>query len=349
MNNGHSIGGFPASYVYLGNGSVLGVPVSDLLLIVMMGIGIFITQLTPIGNRIYALGGNETVVRQEGINVDGLKLFVYMFSGFCASIAGILLSAQLDTVHPIQGEPYLLDAIAACVIGGVSLAGGTGRVALAVAGALIIGSLRNVLDLLGFTPFSRMFWSGRLSSGGFRLWPVSLETRGPRMRRIINRVLKNGSAVILVLLTLVGIVFVRNFATIDNGAIIARQSAIPAIAVLGMTMVLMTGGNDLSVGFVVGLASTATYQRRKRRHAPPSFAPGGRPNGPSGAPDIGIHRRRGHCFGLVSCPPDRVRPGTERFRFQPMCRLPERPSDTARVNVLTTSSAAAWPRLPACF
>ena len=131
MNNGHSIGGFPASYVYLGNGSVLGIPVSDLLLIVMMAIGIFITQFTPTGNRIYALGGNETVVRQEGIN-DRLKLFVYTFSGFCVSIAGILLSAQLDTVHPIQGDPYLLDTIAACVIGGVSLAGGEGRVTRAM-------------------------------------------------------------------------------------------------------------------------------------------------------------------------------------------------------------------------
>jgi ribose/xylose/arabinose/galactoside ABC-type transport system permease subunit len=153
MNNGRSIGGFPASYVHIGNGSFLGIPVSDLLLLVMMGIGIFITQFTPAGNRIYALGGNETVVRQEGINVDGLKLFVYAFSGFCASIAGILLSAQLDTVHPIQGDPYLLDTIAACVIGGVSLAGGEGRVAMAVMGALIIGSVRNVLDLLGVHPF----------------------------------------------------------------------------------------------------------------------------------------------------------------------------------------------------
>jgi ribose transport system permease protein len=78
------------------------------------------------------------------------------------------------------------------------------------------------------------------------------------MKRIIHHVLKNGSAVILVFLVVVGIVFVRNFASIDNAAIVARQSAIPAIAVLGMTMVLMTGGIDLSVGFVVGLASTAT-------------------------------------------------------------------------------------------
>jgi ribose transport system permease protein len=78
------------------------------------------------------------------------------------------------------------------------------------------------------------------------------------MRSIIQRALKSGSAVILVLLVLVGIVFVRNFASVDNATVIVRQSAIPAIAVLGMTMVLMTGGIDLSVGFVVGLASTAT-------------------------------------------------------------------------------------------
>jgi ribose/xylose/arabinose/galactoside ABC-type transport system permease subunit len=78
------------------------------------------------------------------------------------------------------------------------------------------------------------------------------------MRKIIQHALKNGSAVILVLLVLVGIVFVHNFASVDNAAVIVRQSAIPAIAVLGMTMVLMTGGIDLSLGFVVGLASTAT-------------------------------------------------------------------------------------------
>src|SRR5258707_12717750 len=152
MNNGRSIGGFPASYVHIGNGSFLGIPVSDLLLLVMMGIGIFITQFTPTGNRIYALGGNETVVRQEGINVDGLKLFVYAFSGFCASIAGILLSAQLDTVHPIQGDPYLLDTIAACVIGGVRLSGRCGRVGMAVAGGLIIGSVGKMLGLPGGQP-----------------------------------------------------------------------------------------------------------------------------------------------------------------------------------------------------
>jgi ribose transport system permease protein len=78
------------------------------------------------------------------------------------------------------------------------------------------------------------------------------------MRGIIQTMLKNGSAAILVLLVFLGIVFVRNFASVDNAVVIVRQSAIPAIAVLGMTMVLMTGGIDLSLGFVVGLASIAT-------------------------------------------------------------------------------------------
>src|SRR5260221_1564944 len=149
MNNGRSIGGFPASYVHIGNGSFLGIPVSDLLLLVMMGNGIFITQFTPTGNRIYALGGNETVVRQEGINVDGLKLFVYAFSGVCASIAGILLSALLDTVHPIQGDPYLLDTIAACVIGGGRPPGGGGRGARAGGGVLHNGLRVKLVGVLG--------------------------------------------------------------------------------------------------------------------------------------------------------------------------------------------------------
>src|SRR5258708_40368312 len=108
MAKGGSVGGFPASYGHIGNGSFLGIPVSDLVLLVMMGIGIFITQFTPTGNRIYALGGYETVVRQEGIKVDVLKLFVSAFSGICASIVDILLSAQLDTVHPIQVDTYIL-------------------------------------------------------------------------------------------------------------------------------------------------------------------------------------------------------------------------------------------------
>lgn len=162
MNGGRSIGGFPASYVFLGNGAIAGIPVSDYLMVIFLGIGLFIMELTPLGNHILALGGNEMVLRQEGISVARRQLFVFGFSGFCVGVGGLLLSAQLDTVHPIQGEAFQLDAIAACIIGGVDLAGGSGSVAMAIVGALVIGCLRNALNLLGVHPFMQNIFVGTI-------------------------------------------------------------------------------------------------------------------------------------------------------------------------------------------
>lgn len=153
LSNGGSIGGFPDSYVFLGNGTLLGMPVSNYIMALFVVLGSFFMAKTRMGSRIYALGGNEMVVKQEGINTKKIKILVYGISGFCAACGGILLSAQLDTVHPIQGEPYLLDTNAACVIGGVSLMGGEGKIYLAFLGALVIGLVRNALNMLGMHPF----------------------------------------------------------------------------------------------------------------------------------------------------------------------------------------------------
>jgi len=162
INGGSSIGAFPEAYVFIGNGAVAGVPVSDLMLIAFLALGFFIQRFTPLGNHIYALGGNETVLRQEGLSAARLQFFVFGFSGFCAAVSGMLLSAQLDTVHPTQGDAYQLDAIAACIIGGVDLMGGRGSVPMAVLGALVIGCLRNVLDLLGIHPFMQNVFIGSI-------------------------------------------------------------------------------------------------------------------------------------------------------------------------------------------
>ena len=153
MSNGRSIGAFPEAYVFFGNGTALGIPISDYIMLGFLLVGLAILKLTPLGNHILALGGNETVLRQEGIGIPAIQMFVFGFSGFCVAVAGLLVSAQLDTVHPTQGEAFQLDAIAACIIGGVDLAGGYGSVPMAVLGALIIGSLRNALNLLGIHPF----------------------------------------------------------------------------------------------------------------------------------------------------------------------------------------------------
>lgn len=160
LNSGRSIGGFPDAYVFMGNGSVLGVPVSNYIMVFFVIATSIIMVKTRLGIYIYAMGGNETVVKQQGISTTAINLFVYGFSGFCIAMAGILLSGQLDTVHPTQGEPYQLDAIAACVIGGVSMLGGEGMVYCSLVGALIIGVQRNVLNLLGIHPFYQNIFIG---------------------------------------------------------------------------------------------------------------------------------------------------------------------------------------------
>ena len=153
FNNGRSFGGFPKAFVFLGNGFFLGIPISDYIMIVFVAAGIFVTTRLPIGTRIYGLGGNEQVLKNAGIDTAKIKLFVFAVSGFCAAAAGVLLAAQLDTAHPTQGEPYQLDAIAACIIGGVSMSGGEGKVIMSMVGALIIGSIRNILNLLAVHSF----------------------------------------------------------------------------------------------------------------------------------------------------------------------------------------------------
>jgi ribose/xylose/arabinose/galactoside ABC-type transport system permease subunit len=160
VNGGRSIGAFPPGFVFIGNGTLLGIPLSDIILIFFLALGFFIQHKTALGNHINALGGNESVLRQEGISASKVQFFVFGFSGFCAAVSGLLLSAQLDTVHPTQGDAYQLDAIAACIIGGVDLAGGRGSIPMAVVGALIIGCLRNALDLLGVHPFMQNVFIG---------------------------------------------------------------------------------------------------------------------------------------------------------------------------------------------
>lgn len=153
FNNGRSFGGFPSGFVAIGNASFLGVPYSDYLMVLFVLAGVFVTTKLPIGTRIYGLGGNEQVLKNVGIDTSKIKMFVFTASGFCSAAAGILLASQLDTAHPTQGEPYQLDAIAACIIGGVNMMGGEGKVLMSMVGALIIGSIRNILNLLSVNSF----------------------------------------------------------------------------------------------------------------------------------------------------------------------------------------------------
>jgi ribose transport system permease protein len=108
------------------------------------------------GRGLYAIGGGSEVARLAGIPVQKTTVAVYAVCAMLAGLAGVILSARLDSAQPTAGLTYELDTIAAVVIGGASLAGGVGGIAGTVVGVLIIGFLRNGLNLLQVSPFLQM-------------------------------------------------------------------------------------------------------------------------------------------------------------------------------------------------
>ena len=137
----------------LGTGSFLGIPVSIWLLIAVGLIAAYIAGRTPLGRHIYAVGGNEKAAALSGVKVNRVKMFVYMFSGFCAAIVGLVISSQLVASHPATGETFELNAIAAAVLGGTSMSGGRGRIGGTIVGAFVIGVLSDGLVMMGVSSF----------------------------------------------------------------------------------------------------------------------------------------------------------------------------------------------------
>jgi ribose transport system permease protein len=131
----------------------LGIPVPILLLIVIaVFTSIFLTK-TVVGRQIYALGGNEEAAKVSGVNINKVKLIVYVYCGALAAIAGIATASRLGVAQSTAGMGYELDAVAAVIIGGASVKGGTGRVSGTVIGASIMGVLRNALVLLSVSAY----------------------------------------------------------------------------------------------------------------------------------------------------------------------------------------------------
>ncbi|MGP4088224.1 ABC transporter permease/substrate-binding protein [Streptomyces sp. KR55] len=144
---------FPDSVSHLGDTLGGWLPVPVLVMIVMGLITAFVLGRTYIGRSMYAIGGNEEAARLSGLRVKKQKLAIYAFSGLFAAAAGIVLASRLSSAQPQAAQGYELDAIAAVVIGGASLAGGTGKASGTLIGALILAVLRNGLNLLSVSAF----------------------------------------------------------------------------------------------------------------------------------------------------------------------------------------------------
>ncbi len=150
---GHPITGLGDSFGFLGTGWFLGIPMPVWISGLVVGIAVVLTSKTRFGRYVYAIGGNESAARLSGIPITKIKTQVYILAGMLAAIGGMLVTARLDSAQPNAGMSYELDAIAAVVIGGTSLAGGRGTVLGTVLGAMIIGVLNNGLVLLDVSPF----------------------------------------------------------------------------------------------------------------------------------------------------------------------------------------------------
>lgn len=154
ITNGQQIIGFPAWFnmsAIIRFGGFLTMTVA--LMLVVFLIALIYQRYRYGGRALYAIGGNPEVARLAGINVNRATVLVYVVCSVLAGLSGIVLAARLDSVQPSSGVGYELDAIAAVVIGGTSLSGGTGGIGGTIIGVLIIGVLRNGLNLLSVSPF----------------------------------------------------------------------------------------------------------------------------------------------------------------------------------------------------
>jgi erythritol transport system permease protein len=148
--------GFPI----LGAGSILGIPIVIWIMVLFAAVAAFVASKTPFGRQVYAVGGNERAAELSGIYVNRIKMAVYMVCGLCAAMTGLITASQLVAAHPAVGESYELNAIAAVVLGGTSLAGGRGTIWGTIVGALVIGVLTNGLVLLGVQEFWKKVITG---------------------------------------------------------------------------------------------------------------------------------------------------------------------------------------------
>jgi ribose transport system permease protein len=151
--DGRPVSGFGDTFRWLATGELGFIPAPVALMVVIYAVAHFALRRTPFGRYVFAIGGNEEAALLSGVPVRFHKTMVYGACGLLSAVAAIVLTARLNSAQPIAGINYELDAIAATVIGGTSLMGGQGSVVGTLIGALIMGVLRNGLNLLGVSSF----------------------------------------------------------------------------------------------------------------------------------------------------------------------------------------------------
>jgi ribose transport system permease protein len=165
FTEGRPVSGFDESFRWLATGSVGPIPAPVIVMVLVYAVAHIVLTRTTFGRYVYAIGGNEEATRLSGVAVRFHKTAIYCVAGLMSAVAAIVLTARLNSAQPIAGMMYELDAIAATVIGGTSLMGGEGSLGGTLVGALIMGVLRNGLNLLGVSSFVQQIVIGAVIVG----------------------------------------------------------------------------------------------------------------------------------------------------------------------------------------
>jgi ribose/xylose/arabinose/galactoside ABC-type transport system permease subunit len=160
INQSRNIMGFPDSFRWFGQGYVWGIPVPVIVMIIVALFGAFILTKTYFGRQIFALGGNEEAARLAGVNINRMKVLLFMICGFISSITTVLLLSRVFAGQTITGQGLEFDCLTAALLGGVSFKGGEGTIFGLMVGMLIIGVLNNAMQLATFPDFSQTVVKG---------------------------------------------------------------------------------------------------------------------------------------------------------------------------------------------
>ncbi|OMW25073.1 ABC transporter permease [Burkholderia pseudomallei] len=150
---GYPIDGLPDWVRFFGSSKVLGVQMPVLTMLAVYALAWLMLERMPFGRYVYAIGGNEHATRLSGVRVSRVKLAVYTFAGLTSALAALVLTGRLMSGQPNAGGGFELDAIAAVVMGGTSIAGGRGSIVGTLVGALLLGVLNNGLNMIGVNPY----------------------------------------------------------------------------------------------------------------------------------------------------------------------------------------------------
>jgi ribose transport system permease protein/rhamnose transport system permease protein/inositol transport system permease protein len=155
ISKGNAISKFPDIYYILGQGYIGVIPIQTIIFVALSIVVTILLEKTPWGNYVYSIGNNPIATTFSGIKTYKILFFVYVFAGFFAAVSGIIISSRVATARADLGQVYVLQSVAAAVLGGTNISGGSGRIVGTFLGVTVLSVLTNGLNLIGINPFTQ--------------------------------------------------------------------------------------------------------------------------------------------------------------------------------------------------